>query len=274
MEQFSIFFLTILILLRIGYSLISPLISLPSSILLSLVPVILFLATLILFPIFYPLICLPSFMLLSLIPVILSFVILIFTFTSSLILNLNTDTPIKKRHMLDTFIFLMGTYFFISMYNPSQIYLFFIFALCVTIYSDFQYFLISRFVSLYLVPCMWIGSYFLHFPISGTESVSASLTFFAFLYSVRYISLHIFKKDGLGQGDVDLITFIASFSGFLGAWFSLMFGSLLAIVCTLPQLIQDKNPKIAYGAYMALAAIVYILHEPFIKQYAYSILFS
>jgi len=150
------------------------------------------------------------------------------------------------------------------------LYLFIIFALCVTIYSDFQYFLISRFVSLYLVPCMWIGSYFFNLPLSFTESVSASLTCFAFLYSVRQISLHIFKKDGLGQGDVDLITFIASFSGFLGAWFSLMLGSLLAMVCTIPDLIQRKNPKIAYGAYMALAAIIYLLYEPLIKEYAYS----
>lgn len=153
-------------------------------------------------------------------------------------------------------------------------YLCIITALCVSIYSDFTYFLISRFVSLYPVPFMWIGCFFFEFPLRFQESVSASLTFFAFLFSVRQISLHIFKKDGLGQGDVDLITFIASFSGFLGAWFSLMFGSILALMCTAPQLLKNKNPKIPYGAYMAIAAIVYILYQPLIQEYAYFLFVS
>ena len=149
-----------------------------------------------------------------------------------------------------------------SHYFPA--YFIFFSALIVTIRTDLEFMLISRFVSLYLVPLGWLLSYFNLLPISPYESIVGSISGYLCLGIFGLIFYLVTKKQGLGQGDVELLAFIGSFIGIIGWWSSLMIGSLLGSILGIIYLLLTKKGfglKIPFGPFLALGAILYTLFQ-------------
>ncbi len=145
-------------------------------------------------------------------------------------------------------------------------YFIFFSALIITIRSDFQSMLISRFVTLWLIPLGFLLSYTGYLPINLKESLSGTLAGGLFLYSVSYIFKLITKKEGLGQGDIDLLAFIGSFTGIIGCWASLLLGSLSATF-TVFLLLFSKHitlkAKIPFGPFLATGALIFIFFQDY-----------
>lgn len=148
--------------------------------------------------------------------------------------------------------------------QPYYIFAYFIFfsALIVTIRSDLQTMLISRYVSLFLVPLGILFSVFNLLPITPLESIVGALVGYGLLYCIGKIFYWITHKEGMGQGDIDLLAFIGSFVGAYGCWMTLLLGSLTgSVIGVIYTLIAKPGKffKIPFGPFLALGAIIYVL---------------
>lgn len=143
-------------------------------------------------------------------------------------------------------------------------------ALIVTIRSDLESMLISRFVTLALVPLGLILSTMDLLPIVPLNSILGAGFGYLFLWTVASMFKWFTRKDGIGQGDLDLMALIGSFTGVIGAWVSLLIGSLLGSVCGLIFLYKKghaaRYTKIPFGPFLAIGTIIYLFFQDWISS--------
>jgi len=142
-------------------------------------------------------------------------------------------------------------------------YSFFLSALVVTMFTDATTLLISRIVTLYSMPIGWILSNAGLLPISPLESIIGSLFGLLLLWLVRTIAHKALGRDGLGQGDIDLLCFIGAFTGPIGCWITLMTGSIIGSVLGLGYAIRRRNTGVLlpFGLFLGMGAALYILFQ-------------
>ena len=166
-----------------------------------------------------------------------------------------------------TFLLLLMCLYISPKYWPA--YVLFISALLVTIRSDIETMLISRFVTLYLIPVGFILSYTKLLPIALLDSVLGALLGFGFLWGISKLFFIITKREGLGQGDVELLSFIGAFLGAIGCWISLLLGSIVGSVFGITYLLASGKPirsKIPFGPFLAAGALVCIFLQDWFAQ--------
>ena len=144
-------------------------------------------------------------------------------------------------------------------YFPA--YFIFFSALIVTIRSDLETMLISRFATVYSIPIGLISSLIGFLPITFHESMIGCMVGYAVLYLTGLIFRKYSGKDGLGQGDLDLLAFIGAFVGPFGCWITLLIGSLIGSCIGLVYLFifKPNDSHIPFGPFLALGAISYVL---------------
>lgn len=153
-----------------------------------------------------------------------------------------------------------------SSYFPAY---FTLFSACiVTIYTDFFCMLISRFVSLYLAPTGILFAYFELLPISWHESLAASIIGYAAFCLINSIFYFFKKQDGLGQGDLDLMALIGAYTGLLGCWLTVLYGSLLATLSVIAYMIYHRKyqSKIPFGPFLCIGSMLFVLCQTAILQ--------
>ncbi len=86
--------------------------------------------------------------------------------------------------------------------------------------------------------------------------VGFSIPLVVYLYYVK-----VRKMEGLGFGDVKLLTFVGAFAGIYGVLASLFLGSILGLIYALPFLIKNKNLQFAipFGPFLSLGCFFGIL---------------
>ncbi len=164
--------------------------------------------------------------------------------------------------------------FFLLFEQISPLYLpaYFLFfsALIITIRTDLETMLISRFVSLWLIPFGLFYSYLNLLPLTLNESLIGSISGYLVLYCVAQAYYFLTKKVGMGQGDIELLAFIGSFTGFLGWWLALLIGSCLGTLAGFIIVAVKKTSlatiKIPFGPFLAFGAILYVLFEPYLVK--------
>lgn len=138
-------------------------------------------------------------------------------------------------------------------------YLLFFSALIVTLRTDAEFFLISRYVTLYLLPFFWLCAYLEYIPLTLAQSLIGSATAYSFLAIIGYLFLRISGRQGIGEGDYDLLCFIGTVLGCSGWWFSLLLGSLVGSMCgILYSAVKGtdwRSCKLPFGAFLSLAAM-------------------
>lgn len=143
-------------------------------------------------------------------------------------------------------------------------YTFFFATLIVSIRTDLEHMLISRMMTLYLVPIGFILSFFELLPITPFESALGAIIGFGFLYSINHLFYALTNKQGIGEGDFDLLAYIGSFTGIIGCWMALTIASLLgAIIGSLYLIItnQERATRIPFGPFLAISAIIFVLFQ-------------
>lgn len=135
-------------------------------------------------------------------------------------------------------------------------------ALLVTIRSDLETMLISRFVTLYIIPVGFVLSYFEALPISFFESFAGAVFGYTILWSIAALFKATTGKEGMGEGDMELLACIGSFIGPLGCWATLLLASLVGSVvgifyCVLYK--RNTDLRIPFGPYLALGAMLFVL---------------
>lgn len=170
-----------------------------------------------------------------------------------------------------TAILLSLLYFYIPQHYFFAYFVFFS-ALIVTIRSDIETMLISQYVTIFLIPFGFVFSACGLLPISLFESITGAVFGYLFLFSVNYIFKKLRNKNGIGEGDFDLLLFIGSFTGVLGCWATITIGSIAGSLYGFMYLLYDccinrnntitQNTKIPFGPFLALGAILFVfLHN-------------
>ena len=154
--------------------------------------------------------------------------------------------------------------------EPSYFFSYFIFfsALIVSIRSDLETMLLSRFVTIYLVPLGLTFSWLGLLPITPLNSILGVLLGYGFLLLMSKIFYFFTKKEGLGQGDLELLAFIGSFLGIIGCWISLLLGSVVGSIIGILYIYikkQSKTTPIPFGPFLAFGAICFVLFEEKLK---------
>ncbi len=145
-------------------------------------------------------------------------------------------------------------------------------ALLITIRTDLETMLISRYATLFLIPVGFLLSYFEFLPISLLDSFCGALTAYAWLYIIGYLFYRITGKIGLGQGDYELMAFVGSFLGIIGWWLTLLIGSLFGSIVGLTYLAisgKSKGTKIPFGPFLAFGAIIFVFFEKIITNFLF-----
>jgi leader peptidase (prepilin peptidase)/N-methyltransferase len=181
--------------------------------------------------------------------------------------------------LLTTLIFLSAYFYLPVDYWPA--YFIFFSALIVTIRSDLECMLISRFATLYLIPLALILSLCGLAPVSPLESIIGACAGYGFLWGTAKLFTIFTGKHGMGQGDLDLLAFIGACTGIIGCWVSILAGSISGSVLGLGYLGYQKfsarfyakplsslpassgfaSVKIPFGPFLALGALIFVFFQ-------------
>ena len=144
-------------------------------------------------------------------------------------------------------------------------YFFFFSALIVTIRSDLETMLISRWATLFLIPIsLWL-CYAGLLPLTLHTGIIGTCFGYLTLTVLRTTFFMFTGKEGLGQGDLDLLAFIGSCTGIIGCWVALLIGSIAGSCYGIgySRITGNKHSlKIPFGPFLALSAIAYVLWQP------------
>lgn len=134
--------------------------------------------------------------------------------------------------------------------------------LLISVRTDLQAMLISRWVTVCALPIPFLLSFFHFLPLAILHSVIGCISAAIFLQTIKCGFKWCTGRDGLGQGDIDLLMLIGSFTGFLGWWSALFFGSTAGTLYAMVLLVQKKSllQRIPFGPFLALGAALYVLY--------------
>lgn len=148
-------------------------------------------------------------------------------------------------------------------------------ALIVTIRSDFETMLISRYMTLYTAPVGILLSSQGLLPISIKESICGAIFGYLFLFTINWLFKRWRNIDGIGEGDFDLLFYIGSFTGIIGCWMSVTIGSILGslyglIILFMTQ--RNQHPEssllttqIPFGPFLSFGAIIFVFIQKYIS---------
>lgn len=137
----------------------------------------------------------------------------------------------------------------------------FLSALIITIRTDLETMLISRFATLLMIPFAFLFSSTHYIPINFYQSLLGAVLGYFSLWIINKIFYSLKKQQGIGEGDFDLLAMIGSFTGINGAWMSLLLASFLASIIGLLLISMkkiSKNTMVPFGPFIAIGAIIYI----------------
>ena len=146
-------------------------------------------------------------------------------------------------------------------YFPA--YALFFSTLLVTIRTDTEHMLIARHMTFFLVPVGFIASCLGFIPLSITDSICGAFIGYGFLWLTRTGYRYRTGQEGIGQGDLDLMAYIGSFTGLVGVWITLTLGScigsMVGLLCAYQASASLRTYRIPFGLFLALSALILVL---------------
>jgi len=141
-------------------------------------------------------------------------------------------------------------------------------ALIINTRTDLEEMVIPRITSLFLIPIGLLSAACSLLPITFTQSIVGAF----FGYGILWITAFVFKKvtgkDGLGEGDFELLALIGSFTGIAGVLHALFIGSLIGSIIGITLIITKKysrNSKLPFGPLLAIGTIFYLCFPHLLK---------
>lgn len=143
-------------------------------------------------------------------------------------------------------------------------YFIFFSALIITIRSDLESMLISRFVTIFLIPVGYFCALMGLLPISLSHSILGSIIGYLVLLGAAQLFYWVTKKPGMGQGDLELLAFIGAFIGPWGCWITLILASTIGALLGMGYILISRKKssiKIPFGPFLAAGAIFFVLYQ-------------
>jgi leader peptidase (prepilin peptidase) / N-methyltransferase len=145
--------------------------------------------------------------------------------------------------------------------------LIFVSAIIVSIRTDIETMLLSRYATLYLAPLGILASFMGYLPQSGTMSIIGFLVGYGILWLIAKAFFKWSGQHGMGQGDLELLACIGAFIGPAGAWWALLAGSLAGSVAGLALITRTGKRwmKIPFGPFLGIGALSYLMFPQIVQ---------
>ena len=166
-----------------------------------------------------------------------------------------------------TLLTLLGITMFNALYFSHSTFFIAAFLFCscllINIRTDAETSLLSRFTTVYPVPLFVAASYYNQLPIDFVDSLTGICLGYGFLWIIRWIFFCVTKKEGLGVGDLELLALIGAFLGPVGAWISILVGSILGTLYISIQRVitQRQIQQIPFGPFLSIGGFIYIIFQ-------------
>ena len=84
-------------------------------------------------------------------------------------------------------------------------------------------------------------------------------------FSVYFIYLKVRKMEGLGMGDIKLLAMMGAFGGIYTVLASMLVGSVIALVVSIPVIIKNKNLQyyIPFGPFLSMGSVLFLFFSSF-----------
>jgi leader peptidase (prepilin peptidase)/N-methyltransferase len=150
------------------------------------------------------------------------------------------------------------------------VYLVFVCSLVVVTFIDLKHYIIPDEISipgviiglaLSLVPARWTGGQMLSH--SFLDSLIGCLVGGGVLYLTALFSLAVFKKEGMGGGDIKLLAMVGAFLGWKFALMTIIIGSMLGAMVGVTLILlrmRNRTDYIPFGPYLAAGAVLSLLY--------------
>lgn len=147
--------------------------------------------------------------------------------------------------------------------------------LIITLRTDLESYLVFRPATTKLLPIAFLTSAFGYLPLSLIESTLGAVIGYGLLWIVRTLFLRLTGREGLGEGDLDILSMVGGFTGITGVWITLTLSSVLGLLATGLYLLFHGKPTaeslkklhIPFGPFLALGAIAYVLWDKSLTWY-------
>lgn len=161
-------------------------------------------------------------------------------------------------------------YYFFSFYLFLA-YFFYFSLLIITIRSDLEYLLVSSAVTLYTIPIPFILSYLQYIPITFFDSLLGAFSGYLCLWSIGKLFFWWTARDGIGEGDFELLALIGAWTGMLGCWFSVTLGSIIGVMSgiTLQTYQKTADLKIPFAPCLAAGSMIFVFYAKHIMYYLF-----
>lgn len=148
------------------------------------------------------------------------------------------------------------------------VYYFFFSALLVASLIDLKFFIIPDVITLPGI-VLGIGSSLFREEIDPIRSVAGAVVGFLVPLGIYLYYVKIRKMEGLGFGDVKLLTFIGSVTGIYGVLASLFLGSVVGLLFALPSIVRYRNVQfvIPFGPFLSLGCFFGVLFKDDILRF-------
>ncbi len=137
---------------------------------------------------------------------------------------------------------------------------FFFSALLVLSLIDLKFFILPDVIT---IPGIGLGliSSLLREGITPLQSIVGALVGFLIPLGIYLYYVKFRKMEGLGFGDVKLLSTIGASTGVYGVFSALFFGSLIGLLFALPSVVKNRNLQFAipFGPFLSLGCFVGIL---------------
>lgn len=147
-----------------------------------------------------------------------------------------------------------------SQYFPA--YFIFFSALIVNMRSDIETMLISRFTTLFVIPVGIVASLTHGLFIEPISCLMGMAIGYLSLYTISWIFMKLTGKEGIGEGDFDLLALIGTFVGPWYCWQVLWFGSITGSIYGITLMYTrgaSKSQRIPFGPFLSIGAIALVL---------------
>jgi leader peptidase (prepilin peptidase)/N-methyltransferase len=159
-------------------------------------------------------------------------------------------------------------------FSIDYIFLMFFFGAMITLsFIDFEFQIIPDEINFTGFFVGIIYSFFRSDNFTPLDAIIGAIVGAGFLLIIKFIYEKFKGIEALGWGDVKLLLFIGSFTGWFGALFTIFAGSLLATLISLLDLYLSKRDEdfktyeLAFGPYLAIAGSIYVLVGDVIDKY-------
>lgn len=148
----------------------------------------------------------------------------------------------------------------------SAIYCIFCSAMIVITFIDYDFQIIPDRITLPGIPGGIIaGSFFLPDPflraaeLGYMPSLIGAVSGFSFFYMIAFLSIKIFKKEGMGGGDIKMMAMVGGFLGWKAVILTTFLGSLFGSITGIGLMAlkgRDRGSLIPFGPFLAAGALV------------------